>query len=103
MSATYSEISTLSLHDALPICPAHLTQLTIIGLHIARAVNGTALQNHRGSIPDPVNVKAGQALVQHRCFQSCCAPVFTAIKRNINALNLAASRSEERRVGKECG
>src|SRR5699024_855585 len=68
------------------------TELSITWLYEARAVNSAALQNGGRAVPDPIDVKAGKTFVEHRPFQACRAPVFAAIKGDIDLFDFAAPR-----------
>src|SRR5699024_9011473 len=69
---------------------AYFTELSITWLYKARAVDGAALHNSGRTVPDPIDVKAGKAFVEHWPFKACRTPVFATIKGDINLFDFAA-------------
>src|SRR5690606_9544665 len=70
----------------------HGPKLVDLRLHIARAVDRTALQHGGLAVPHPVDVEAGQRLRQDRPLQARGAPVAAAIDAHIDALDGAPAR-----------
>src|SRR4029079_548840 len=74
---------------------AHGAQLPDGRLHVASLVDHARLRRRRAAIPRPIDAKARERLGQHRLRKARRAPVAATVGRDIDPLDLSASRPWE--------
>src|SRR5260221_11883760 len=82
---------------------AILAQLGLARLHIAAFIHGTRLQQQLAAVPVELVIEARQRLVPGRPVDPRGAPVASAVKRNVDARDLAAARPGDARQHGEAG
>src|SRR5262249_54553603 len=70
----------------------NFTQGVLARLHVAGVVRRARLQQQLFAIPVELEIETHTGLVEHRAIDARGAPIPSAIERNIDALDLAASR-----------
>src|SRR4249919_1282980 len=73
------------------IDPADFAQSIFARLHVAGVIHRPRLQQQRLAVPVEFIVEAHAGSIEYRTIETRCAPIASAVERDIDALGLAAS------------